>query len=607
MDIVETILRESSDSNISLSDILRKCKILSNILKIGVLESWVDNELNGYDESAEVPQYRRLRIIAEGKFSLFTHTIRKQIPQNTLDEKYRHWASRAVVRQSVDSISNLVILENENLAILWPPDLIAYLQDKPIIDGWILDSAWQSISKGQLLDILSSVRTKVLDFVLALKEEIPELEKFDLSSTTNQEQQLKATHVITNLFGSMKDKTEKNNLHNTNEKVKDGENPQDEQLPEIIQDFGHPDEMQKTLAFRFPSKGIALFNLGSIIRVRNNQNAIIYHDGEALDVFLPGSHVLSIENLPLLIKKTGEDILRRSPFPLEIYFLSTREYLGNWGTPQPFIGGNRNSDMALIQGYGNYSYYVSNPQVFINYIGGVRMYSLENAESRFRFLIVGALTQAIGKLNQKDGISAFEIINRPKVMEQKVQSILKKEFLEIGITFIRLAIVGWRICDDSVSQINAMVSYKKPSDEITNDTTDDVSDVNKFSLNNEVIIMGDKYLTGQAGTVGPNGHAHDIRFFQNWEKNMKDFDLNVLASELNTLRTKLKQNAETQDQDIAIGEIASAEIASKKEDWPKVIGHLAKAGKWAFETATNIGVRIAAEAIKTSMNLPPNS
>ena len=119
--------------------------------------------------------------------------------------------------------------------------------------------------------------------------------------------------------------------------------------------------------------------------------------------------------------------------------------------------------------------------------------------------------------------------------------------------------------------------------------------------------MGDKYLTGQAGTVGPNGHAHDIRFFQNWEKNMKDFDLNVLASELNTLRTKLKQNAETQDQDIAIGEIASAEIASKKEDWPKVIGHLAKAGKWAFETATNIGVRIAAEAIKTSMNLPPNS
>ena len=85
----------------------------------------------------------------------------------------------------------------------WPPDLIAYLQDKPILDGWILDSAWQSISKGQILDILSTIRTKILDFILALNKEIPELKTLKLSSVSNPDQQQKATQIFHNHFGEI--------------------------------------------------------------------------------------------------------------------------------------------------------------------------------------------------------------------------------------------------------------------------------------------------------------------------------------------------------------------------------------------------------------------
>ena len=201
MKLIETILLEITDSSIPLSDILRKFKILANILKNEQLEKWIEHELNGYDDISKLPDYRIIHINAKGIFRNSAYQLTSHIAPISLDEKYKFWAETAYIREPIISIENLANNDDPTVKAQWPPDLIAFLQDKELVQGYYLMDAWQEISIGQLLSILNIVRTKVLDFILELKSSIPELENFDFTSTSNDNQQKIASQVTSNYFG----------------------------------------------------------------------------------------------------------------------------------------------------------------------------------------------------------------------------------------------------------------------------------------------------------------------------------------------------------------------------------------------------------------------
>ncbi len=79
--------------------------------------------------------------------------------------------------------------------------------------------------------------------------------------------------------------------------------------------------------------------------------------------------------------------------------------------------------------------------------------------------------------------------------------------------------------------------------------------------------------------------------------------LNELATELNKLRQTMKVNAVEPEHDIAVSEIAKAEQAAKNNDTSKVNDYLKSAGSWALGIAKEIGVPIAAEAIKNALSI----
>jgi hypothetical protein len=128
---------------------------------------------------------------------------------------------------------------------------------------------------------------------------------------------------------------------------------------------------------------------------------------------------------------------------------------------------------------------------------------------------------------------------------------------------------------------------------------------NQINLNVLIqeLIMGDKYIAGQVGAQGPQSSAHEMVFNQIWAKASNSFDLNRLANELGILRKHLKQEATIPEHDITIGAIAKAEVEAKNGNGPKALEWLSKAGRWAIEQATAIGVAVASEALKKSMGL----
>jgi uncharacterized protein YjbI with pentapeptide repeats len=114
------------------------------------------------------------------------------------------------------------------------------------------------------------------------------------------------------------------------------------------------------------------------------------------------------------------------------------------------------------------------------------------------------------------------------------------------------------------------------------------------------VSKGDTFnVSGQAGVVGPHGHAHDMSFQQIQGGGL---DLPKLTEELGRLRTAMKgETTGTRDEDKAIGAVADAEEAASKGDEPAVLRYLKGAGSWGLGVAEKIGVALTIEALKKAM------
>lgn len=119
----------------------------------------------------------------------------------------------------------------------------------------------------------------------------------------------------------------------------------------------------------------------------------------------------------------------------------------------------------------------------------------------------------------------------------------------------------------------------------------------------EKIHMGDNYSAGQAGAMGPGAQASNMTFQQIWNQVQGSVDLQQLARELGQLQDALRTEAKEPEHEIAIGTIAAAEAAAKHGNGAKALEYLKKAGGWAFDIATKIGVEIAVAAMKSAAGI----
>ena len=63
----------------------------------------------------------------------------------------------------------------------------------------------------------------------------------------------------------------------------------------------------------------------------------------------------------------------------------------------------------------------------------------------------------------------------------------------------------------------------------------------------------------------------------------------------------MRGEAETREQDKAVGAVADAEEAAAKGDGPTALRHLKAAGKWTLGIAEKIGVPVAVEDLKRGL------
>jgi len=208
----------------------------------------------------------------------------------------------------------------------------------------------------------------------------------------------------------------------------------------IIDVIQHPSERSDELVFRVPQQGAGEFTFGSQLIVREGQAAVFFRDGKALDVFGPGRHTLSTNNLPLLGGLLKIPFGGSSPFTAEVYFVALREFTDlKWGTAQPVVFRDNEFGMVRLRAFGAYSIRVADPQLFVQQIVGPRgAYTTGLIEDYLRGVIVNEFNDMLGALQT----SLLDLPGQSAELAAAMRNALADDFRRVGLDLTSFQIVA---------------------------------------------------------------------------------------------------------------------------------------------------------------------
>lgn len=170
-------------------------------------------------------------------------------------------------------------------------------------------------------------------------------------------------------------------------------------MSQFLEVLEHSDQTGQEIAYRFPPAGSAEIKLGAQLVVHQAQEAVFYRDGRALDVFGPGRHTLTTQNIPLLTKALSLPFGFTSPFRVQVVFVSKRTFLDQkWGTREPVVFRDRELGVVRLRAFGAYAYRIRDSRTFVNsVVGSMGQFETPRLEEFYRDMIVSRLNDVLGE------------------------------------------------------------------------------------------------------------------------------------------------------------------------------------------------------------------
>jgi membrane protease subunit (stomatin/prohibitin family) len=208
-------------------------------------------------------------------------------------------------------------------------------------------------------------------------------------------------------------------------------------IEKVAWDFGGPDD----IAYRFPNLSL---KYGSQVIVKENQWAIFFRDGKAYDVFGPGRHTITSNNIPLLTGALKALRIIGDIFECEVIFVSNSQFRGNFGGQAYSAPSGSIQYQAEIGYFGYLLYKVEDPKLFvIEFFGNREASTSSDVETYIR-----------GFINERviDEFADHDIFNLVKNVDEttdKVALIIRDEAARIGLKIIDTVFEGVKIPEEA--------------------------------------------------------------------------------------------------------------------------------------------------------------
>jgi membrane protease subunit (stomatin/prohibitin family) len=232
----------------------------------------------------------------------------------------------------------------------------------------------------------------------------------------------------------------------------------------LIEAIQWRDASSDEVAFRFPEVSL---RLGSQLTVMENQWAVFFKDGKALDVFEAGRHTITSYNIPLLIDLVQSLGIIGDIFECEVIFVNKSQLRANFGGQAYSAPSGQIQYQAEISFYGYILYKVSEPKLFVTEFFGNR--NASDSDDISNYLRGFILERVI------DSFADFDIFNIVKNADEttdKIASIINQEAQGIGITIIDTLYEGIKIPEEArrfasgIGQQAMAMQYAKETAEV---------------------------------------------------------------------------------------------------------------------------------------------
>lgn len=233
-------------------------------------------------------------------------------------------------------------------------------------------------------------------------------------------------------------------------------------IVEVVKYNGEPG----LLAWKFPGEELGTWTQ---LIVNESQEAILFKDGRALDVFEAGRHTLETQNIPILNKIINLPFGGRSPFAAEVWYVNKLFTLDvKWGTPSPIqMQDARYKIFVPVRANGMFGIQVEDSKKFlVKLVGTMPAFDRNMLVNHFRGLCVTKVKDALSAYLLKKQISVMEINAYIDELSGYMKERIEPDMAEYGIRLINFYVNEISVPEDdpSVKKLKDALAKKAEMD-----------------------------------------------------------------------------------------------------------------------------------------------
>ena len=290
----------------------------------------------------------------------------------------------------------------------------------------------------------------------------------------------------------------------------------DKLMGELVDIVEWLDDSNNTLAYRFERYQNEI-KYGAKLVVREGQVAVFINEGKLADVFRPGTHELTTQNLPILATLKGWKYGFNSPFKAEVYFCSTRKFTDlKWGTPGPAMMRDKDFGVVRATAFGIYAIRVKDAGVFVkDLVGTDNRFTTDEIQENLR----GKIGLRIKEVMPELGIPVIDLEAKVAELGTRLRDRLSPEFEGMGIELVEVQVQDIGLPEEvekaidkrgamaAIGNLQAYTQYETAS--AIRDAANNPGGAAGAAVGiGAGVAMGAQMINAMGGAAGLGGQAH---------------------------------------------------------------------------------------------------